>query len=150
MGGSKNSFQKRGEWCIIQNVKLVLKLTIFTGFLLIAVFGFAAMGDGVGHCIASAMQGAVCPTGDLVGFASFHLGFFKNFSSASFETFLALAVLALAVLVLLLIRTGALPLFKEAVAEGSGGGGGGNGSPAERVREWLSLLENSPSLAFTR
>ena len=81
--------------------KVVLSLIVISSFLGIAVFGFMAMSpDANGHhsgCIAATAQGAGCPAeAETLGFVSFHLRAFKNFSSATFgEQFAAPFLLAL-------------------------------------------------------
>lgn len=129
-------------------MKSYLACFIFASLVLIAVFGFAAMSHGAGHCIASAVQGAVCPNGDLLGFASFHLGFFKNFGNAVFKSLVAGAVLLAVALVALVLKSpesfGAG--FKRTITWKNGGNRNFVALPIENIRQWLSLFENSPSL----
>ncbi|HXF44392.1 MAG TPA: hypothetical protein VNK70_02940 [Candidatus Paceibacterota bacterium] len=119
---------------------------VFVSIVLVAVFGFAAMSHGAGHCIASAIQGAVCPTDNLFGFASFHLGFLKNFSSATFGS-LAAALAIVALIALALFLTVLEPTILSIVAILKASAGTKVFSVVEKIRQWLSLLENSPSLA---
>ncbi len=132
-------------------MKFVFKAIFLASFLLVSVLGFAAMGDGVGHCVASAMQGAVCPNNDLFGFASFHLNFFRNFSSAAFEMLAVGAVLLTLAVVLIFISlksSGTFGFERTTIREIGAGGGGGGFTPLRKIRYWLSLLENSPSSSF--
>ncbi len=130
-------------------MKSLLAVLTFMSLALIAVFGFAAMSHGAGHCIASAVQGSVCPSKDLFGFASFHLGFFKNFGNAVFKSlmagviFLAIALLALFLKSLEHFSFG----LERATVQKAGGSREFIASPIRNSRCWLSLLENSPSLA---
>jgi len=127
-------------------MKVILKTLVFLSFALIALFGFAAMGDSIGHCIVSAMQGTVCPTNSLGSFASFHLGFFKNFSSAAFETLAAAAVLfALALLTIVSTILTSLEIPSSAAKEIEETGGL---LPVRKTRRWLSLLETSPTFSL--
>lgn len=121
----------------------------FASLVLIAVFGFAAMSHGAGHCIASAVQGAVCPNNDLFGFASFHIGFFKNFGNAAFKSLLAgITLLALALLTLLLKSPEFSGLgLREATFQRTGGSEFVTSS-IKNNRRWLSLLETSPTLSL--
>lgn len=130
-------------------MKTHLAVLIFASLVLITVFGFAAMNHGAGHCVASAVQGAVCPTNDLLGFASFHLGFFKNFGNAVFSSLLVGAVLLIFALFVLFLKSLKSADFysKRTINRGTGGGESIT-SPVRTIREWLSLLENSPSAAF--
>ena len=133
--------------CVIVGLmKFYLTSLVFISLVLVAVFGFAAMNHGGSiHCVASAVQGAACPNNAL-GFASFHLGFFKNFSSVSSETLAAAAILiALAVIAFFLKLSEEPPIFKKTAVQEASGGSSIVASPVRNIRQWLSLLENSPS-----
>ncbi|MDP3999786.1 MAG: hypothetical protein Q8P76_04350 [bacterium] len=129
----------------------LLPVILLVGFVSIAVFGFAAMNDDHGSgCLATMVNGGVCPEQNPLVFAAFHLEVFKSFSSAVFSgNFAGLfsIILALA-LILATVVTGKisppakiftaerkryfesfLPLFRQAIIR------------------WLALRENSPALA---
>lgn len=130
-----------------KNVKVAFKITLFASFLLVAVFGFAAMGHTSAHCIVSTMQGAACPE-NLFGFASFHISFFKNFSSAVFDGLGLLALFALAVF-LAAHLTFQKEIFSTSfssfrIVSEIGG------HLTEKLRSWLSLLETSPTFSPVR
>lgn len=131
-------------------MEFVLKFILLSSFLLVALFGFAVMMNGSAHCLASLMEGAACPEG-LFGFASFHIGFFKNFSSAVFNNVGLLA----AFLVLGFLSAAVIGLRKKLFLSATSFVGTINDAreqspPAWKVRKWLSLLETSPTLAFAR
>jgi len=131
-------------------MEFILKFILLSSFLLVALFGFAVMANGSAHCLASLMKGAACPEG-LFGFASFHIGFFKNFSSAVFSNvgllaaFLVLGFLSAAVIGLRKKLLFTVPSFSRNIYDAS------EQSPsARKIKKWLSLLEMSPTLAFAR
>ncbi|MBI4160312.1 MAG: hypothetical protein HY506_00195 [Candidatus Yanofskybacteria bacterium] len=64
---------------------IYLGIFVLLAFASVAVMGFLAMGDHGGPmhgCIASVAGQAPCPDNDPLGYVSFHLSFFKSFSSA--------------------------------------------------------------------
>ena len=116
-------------------------ILIVIGFSAITVFGIFAMNHGHNEagCIAASAQGATCPnTENTLSFIAFHLGAFKNFSTA---TFIVTALLSIAIL---LSTAGSLvvapsysgrQLFSLSVP-----------LLKQRLTRWLALHENSPSL----
>ena len=97
-----------------------LSILLIIGFLGIAIFGFMGMGtDGHGHmdCIATAVQGKICPeTFGVAGFINFHFNAARFFSTAVFGS-LALTALAVflsfALVTLILSRLRDLPLIAK-------------------------------------
>ena len=74
---------------IITAMRYGLLILLIAGFLSITVLGFTGMDiDGRGHmnCIATAVQGKVCPEAlGILGFINFHANAIKVFSTAVFE-----------------------------------------------------------------
>ncbi|MBI2063997.1 MAG: hypothetical protein HYT65_03345 [Candidatus Yanofskybacteria bacterium] len=97
-----------------------LSILLIAGFLGIAIFGFMGMdASGHGHmdCIATAVQGKVCPEAlGAAGFINFHFNAARFFSTAVFGS-LVIAVLAmlltLALITLFLSRWRDLPLIAK-------------------------------------
>lgn len=101
-------------------MRSLISLLLIIGFLGIAIFGFMGMGiDGHGHmdCIATAVQGKICPEAfGAVGFINFHFNAARFFSTAVFGSLVlpALAVLlALALVTSILNRLRDLPLIAK-------------------------------------
>src|SRR3989338_1533603 len=97
-----------------------LSILLIVGFLGIAIFGFMGMDtSGHGHmdCIATAIQGKVCPeTLSVIGFINFHFNAARFFSTAVFGSLViaALAILlALALVTSILSRLRDLPLITK-------------------------------------
>jgi len=129
-------------------MEFVLKSVIVLSFVLVAVFGFTIMMSGSAHCLVSLMEGGICPEG-LLGFASFHIGFFKNVSSvASGNLGLLAASLAFGFLVIAASVLGQEFLFAVGFLSERY-----FGEPAvlvRKLRTWLSLLETSPTFSLSR
>jgi hypothetical protein len=130
-------------------MEFVFKSIFIASFVLVAVFGFTIMMSGSAHCLVSVMQGGVCPEG-LFGFASFHIGFFKNLSSVASGNLGLLAVsLILAVILALAAgfqgETSPVNLSSFAVEKTEE-----STRLKKKLRSWLSLLETSPTLVVSR
>ncbi|MFH0712674.1 MAG: hypothetical protein V2A55_02375 [Candidatus Jorgensenbacteria bacterium] len=131
-------------------MEFVLKSILLSSFFLVALFGFSVMANGSAHCLVSLMEGAACPE-NLFGFASFHIGFFKNFSSAVFNNlglltlFLILGFLSSSLIGLRGKTVLAVPFFS-----GSSGSDGEQSPSLRKIRRWFSLLETSPTFALAR
>ena len=117
-------------------------LTI-TSFIVIAVFGFSAMGHDSGHgyskiCIATAANGFECPPG--TNLADFHLSAFKTFSNATLFVY-SLLVLFMALWTLQARHPGPRPVLEFQIRSR----GHLLTSHETSLKHWLSLHENSPS-----
>lgn len=132
----------------------LLPVVLLVGFVSIAVFGFAGMSDGHGSgCIAAQAHGGVCPEQNPLGFASFHMEAFRNFSSAVFSD--NSAGLLLMILALILISTATVagkisPPAKIFTAERQRYFESFLPSCQRTIMRWLSLRENSPTLVLAR
>lgn len=133
-------------------MKRILPLLLIISFLGIAAFGASFFDMSMGHsggCVASAVDGTVCPT-DIVGFATHHV--------SALQTLMGTAVppdsgLVLLLASLLLVSVGVFLFFKNSLLPKP------NFLP-QRLRElsfnhlrsqqkiisWLSLFELSPAL----
>lgn len=79
-------------------MRFFLFTLLFISFLGIGIFGFSVMGEGHMDCIATAVQGKMCPeaSGSL-GFINFHLNAAKFFSTAVLgQSFVAVFAVLLA------------------------------------------------------
>ncbi len=130
-------------------MEFILKSILVTSFVLVALFGFTIMMSGSAHCLVSLMEGTACPEG-LFGFASFHIGFFKNFSSVVSKN-LGFLILSLLIGVLFsaskISRKEFIPMSLSFSANEDTHG------PFQlirKLRSWLSLLETSPTSAPAR
>ena len=129
-------------------MKEVSKLIILFSFFLVAIFGFSAMMNGSAHCLVSLMEGGVCPEG-LLGFASFHIGFFKHLSSVASGNLALLAAFVILVMSFSAVifakpaRSFVSKFFSEVFA-------GKSAVLKKEIRIWLSLLETSPTSVSSR
>ena len=120
------------------------RIFLLLAFVSAAAFGFTVIMSGPAHCLVSLMKGGVCPEG-LFGFVSFHLGFFRNISSAIFDN-LGILALFLVIGFISFASAGLKKLFLVVPSFAGSPGGGNAASPSERkTRKWLSLLETSPT-----
>lgn len=123
---------------------------LLVGFISIAVFGFMAMNDN--HetgCIATTVNGGVCPAQDPLGLANFYLSAFRYFSNAVFSG--NFASFFLAVLVSALISSAVLSekIFfsvKTFTSEQKRYFESFLPSFRQTIVRWLALRENSPAL----
>lgn len=128
-------------------MKLLAPALIIT-FAGIAVFGFMAMGHGIGEtghsCLASTAQAINCSSGsDVLAFIGFHAGAFKSFSMATFSGLAASIILLIALAYFALSRRSLtdsiIPIsrFTERFI---------TANQKQSLISWLSFHENSPSL----
>ncbi len=117
-------------------------IVLLFGFVGVAVFGFLAMNhvgaEGHGGCLAAQARNTECPGSGDSDLGLFHINAFKSFSLA-----IVLAVLSLAVFFSLSKEKLLVPIAFQ-----------GTNAPEvfeftsfRAFREWLTLLENSPSYA---
>ena len=77
----------RNIFAILKTMRILATQLLIISFFGLAVLGFAGMAMAAGHghsdCIATAVQGAVCPEAPgTVGFINFHAGAVRFFSTA--------------------------------------------------------------------
>lgn len=150
MAWGLRSFRSRDKVGIM---KSGLTAFIALSILSIAAFGFLAMGHGAGSehggfCFGAIAQSVPCPEKDPLGFASFHLTVFQNFSQAVFSAdFLSTLLLTtlLAIALFSLKISFFVPQFNVRYGEIQGLAD----APfplVQKLNHWLALHENSPSV----
>ncbi|MDO8430106.1 MAG: hypothetical protein Q7S73_01955 [bacterium] len=131
-------------------MKTLFAILLISAFASIAVFGIFAMNQGEhahNGCIAETANGALCPDETNI-FASiaFHLNTFKNFSSATSESFMLGALLAIFIFTSILRAFfGFLENFSDKQLFSFNYFNEPDFTQKEFIRSWLSLHENSPS-----
>lgn len=143
-------------------MKSSLAIILTISFIAIALFSFAAMDSAMRDhkgCVAAVARNAPCPEAGLLEFLIFHLGVFKNFTSAAFELFSAVAAYPALILLFSAVLLCLFYFGKKTVSKSD------NldlaavlkrifeipfSSAKERILYWLSLLEQrAPKLSRT-